>query len=264
MYTYNQLIEKLIKNNIPTKDFFRYMQNIQELEDFQIDNVIDAKVLGLDIEEEKNSIVLQTKKMQWSEQKFCIVDIETNGCLPQSGNIIEIGAVMLQNNKVIDEFNSLIFCKKLSETIVELTGITEDMLKNAPSEASVLEQFRLFLKDSVFVAHNVEFDYRFLSYAYMKHKNAPLLNRKLCTIELARKTIDSPKYGLQTLREVLEITDGVLHRALCDAKSAMEVFKVACKNLPQEVATTEDLISYTKTNQTKKRKKQLQLFFSDD
>jgi DNA polymerase-3 subunit epsilon len=164
--------------------------------------------------------------------------------------VIEIGAVRLKDGKMLDEFHSFIFTDFLPEAIVNLTGITTDMLKNAPSEAQTLEKFRLFLGTDVFVAHNVDFDYTFLSDAFRRHSFAPFLNRRLCTIKLARKTIKSTKYGLSTLREVLGIDEGVHHRALSDAKSAARVFQEACKNLPKWVVTTENLIEFTKSNKT--------------
>ncbi len=219
MNEFNNLIEKLVKKDISKKDFFIAINNIDELEDFEINSVYDLQALGLDVEETDDFIKLKTKTRSIKEQKFCVVDIETNGCTLKDAKVIEIGAVMLQNGEIINEFSSLINTDFLPEMITNLTGITEDMLIDAPSEAFVLEQFRTFIKDSVFVAHNVEFDYNFLSYAYIRHAMPPLLNRKLCTINLGRKTFEAPKYGLQALREFFDIKEGVAHRAFWDAKS---------------------------------------------
>ncbi|MFV0481160.1 MAG: 3'-5' exonuclease, partial [Campylobacteraceae bacterium] len=241
------------------------INHVKPLAEFDIKTLEDLDSMGIKLGEVDGHIHLLTKDVPIDAQKFCIVDIETNGCSLQDGHIIEIGAVMFQNGEIIGEFNSLIHFQNLSEIIIGLTGITDEMLKTAPSEISVLEKFRLFLRDAVFVAHNVEFDFWFISNAYTKNNLPPLLNRRLCTIDLARKTIEAPKYGLSFLREMLNITEGGVHRGLWDAKSAAVVFEQSLRNLPEEIKTTEELISFSKFNQKKKKiKEQKKLPFTEE
>ena len=259
MTAFNDLAEKLLIGDIGSKDFFSAVNSIDKLRDFGVSSVFDLQCLGLDVEEIDEFIKLKTKTRNIAEQRFCVVDIETNGCALKDAKIIEIGAVIVQNGEIIDEFNSLAYAGFLSDVVVKLTGITQEMLEDAPSEALVLEQFRGFIKDSVFVAHNVEFDYNFLSYAYLRHKMPPLLNRRLCTISLGRKTFEAPRYGLQALREHFEITEGVAHRAFWDAKSAAQIFNISCKNLCEDIVTTEDLLLFAKENREKKIKAQRKL-----
>jgi DNA polymerase-3 subunit epsilon len=248
---FEQLSDRLAKRDLDAEQFFCVLKKCEYLSDFDVSSMEEINSLGLDaVEKNDGSVSLRTRKRDWREQRFCVVDIETNNLAQNEAKVIEIGAVTIKDGIVLNEFNSFIFTDFLPEAIVNLTGITVDMLKDAPSEADVLEKFRLFLGADIFVAHNADFDYTFLSDAFRRHNFAPFLNRKLCTIKLARKTIKSSKYGLQTLREVLEITDGVLHRALSDARSAATVFKEACKNLPKWVVTTEDLIEFTKSNKS--------------
>ena len=83
-----------------------------------------------------------------------------------------------------------------------------------------MEQFKVFLGQSVFVAHNARFDYGFISATLEALGYGELLNRRLCTIDLARRTIASPKYGLGTLKEILGINNAH-HRALNDAIAAV-------------------------------------------
>ena len=118
----------------------------------------------------------------------------------------------------------------------------------------MLESFRLFIKDAVFVAHNVGFDYYFISASMEQVGFGPMLNRKLCTIDLAQKTIKAERYGLQHLREVLNISEGEHHRALADAISTTKVFVKSLENIPEEVCTAEDLLYFAKPN-PKKRKR---------
>jgi DNA polymerase-3 subunit epsilon len=247
---FEQLANRLAKKDLSAEYFFCMLEKCEYLNDFGIKSVEELNSLGFDaVKTENGNLSLRTRMRNWREQRFCVVDIETNNLI-NDARVIEIGAVTLKDGVVLDEFHSLIFTDFLPEAIINLTGITVNMLKNAPSEAETLEKFRLFLGTDVFVAHNADFDYTFLSDAFKRRQFAPFLNRKLCTLKLARKTIKSVKYGLETLREVLNITDGNLHRALSDAKSAATVFTHSCKNLPKFVVTTENLIEFTKSNKS--------------
>ncbi|MDR2789510.1 MAG: 3'-5' exonuclease [Campylobacteraceae bacterium] len=261
MKNFEELSDRLAKKDLDAVQFFDALKKCEYLDAFQINSAEELNSMGLDaMQVQSGNLSLCTRTRNWREQRFCVVDIETNNLL-NNPKVIEIGAVTLQNGAVLGEFHSLIFTDFLPEAITNLTGITVEMLKNAPSEAEVLEKFRLFLGTDVFAAHNADFDYTFLSDAFKRRYFAPLLNRKLCTLKLARKTIKSAKYGLGTLRGVLNITDGTLHRALSDAKSAAAVFQEACKNLPKFVVTTENLIEFTKSN---KNFLELKLPFMDE
>jgi DNA polymerase-3 subunit epsilon len=107
----------------------------------------------------------------------------------------------------------------------------------------------------VFVAHNVRFDFNFISNSLKVVGIEELLNRNLCTVDLAKKTIDSPKHGLAYLREHLNIDDGEHHRAYADALSACKVLQECFKNIPEHVQTTEDLIKFSKSSNKKKKRR---------
>ncbi|MDR0665925.1 MAG: 3'-5' exonuclease [Campylobacteraceae bacterium] len=249
MKSFDKLTDKLARGDMLQEYFFKMLNKSGYIEGFEINDIESLNCLGLDVSFKRDLITLNTRRRFWQEQRFCVVDIETNGC--SDSRIIEIGAVMLKNGEIIEEFHSLIYAPTLNEAIVNLTGITEEMLQNAPSEAEILEKFRLFLGNSVFVAHNAEFDYFSLSRSYRRYGLPPLLNRRLCTIKFAMRTIEAQRYGLQTMREILGLDHNIPHRALWDARSAAEVFKTACQNIPSEIKSTEDLIRFTKTSPTK-------------
>ncbi|MDR1007247.1 MAG: 3'-5' exonuclease [Campylobacteraceae bacterium] len=251
MKNFEKIIDKLACGDMSRNHFFKILNSCDYIDNTEINDIESLNCLGLDVDLKKDLITLNTRRRFWQEQRFCIIDIEVNGGSLSDSHIIEIGAVMLKNNEVMEEFHSLIYAPVLNEMIVNLTGITEEMLKDAPSEAQTLEKFRLFLGNSVFVAHNVEFDYMFLSHAYRRHGFPPLLNRKLCTIKFAMRTIKAERYGLQAMREILGLDHNIPHRALWDARSAAEVFKTACQNLPSEIKSTEDLIRFTKNSPAK-------------
>jgi len=212
--------------------------------------------LGLPIQKSGNEVFLKTKKHSFKDETYCIVDIETNGNSPVKNQIIEIGAVKIKNGKVIDRFESYIYADFIPPAITKLTNITKEDLKDAPSLKKVLQDFKLFLGDSVFVAHNVKFDYNFISSSMQVVGLEKLLNRKFCTVDLSRKTIDAPRHGLAFLREFLNIDIGEHHRAYADAVSAGKVLEECFKNLPQDVVTTEDLIKFSSENKKQKKKKE--------
>ena len=233
------------------------MRSFKELEYVDVEDLHSLRLLGLPITKYNNyAFTLESVTMPIPKAKFCIVDIEANGSKPSLNQIIEIGAVMIENGEEIGRFSSLAKTDILPDSIAQLTGITLGDLSDAPSLKSVLEAFRLFLNDAIFVAHNVNFDYYFISYALEQAGFGPMLNRRLCTIDLARKCIEAPKYGLSALSEYLGISFENHHRALCDAGATKSVFLKALENLPPEVETVEQLIAFTKPSQMNKKKKE--------
>ena len=233
------------------------MRSFKELEYIDVEDLQSLRLLGLPITKYNNyALTLESVTMPIQKAKFCIVDIEANGSKPSLNQIIEIGAVMIENGEEIGRFSSLVKTDILPDSIIQLTGITLKNLSDAPSLKSVLEAFRLFLNDAIFVAHNVNFDYYFISYALEQAGFGPMLNRRLCTIDLARKCIEAPKYGLSALSEHLGIPFENHHRALCDAGATKSIFLKALENLPPEVETVEQLIAFTKPLQMKKKKKE--------
>ena len=244
---FENLLAVIAKRNVPYADFVAATKQMDEYAElFDVRDVQMWRALGLDITRTaKNQIELKTRRKEIKDQIFCVVDIETSGGI-NSGQIIEIGALKLQNGEIIGKFETFVHAPYVPENISELTGITAEHLKNAPSLAFVMEQFKVFLGQSVFVAHNARFDYGFIS--------GELLNRRLCTIDLARRTIASPKYGLGTLKEILGINNAH-HRAFNDAIAAAEIFKYSLQKLPSEVKTVEDLIEFSKSAKTVKRLK---------
>lgn len=178
---------------------------------------------------------------------FCIVDVETNGSKVDHHQIIEIGAVKFQNGKIVDTFESLVYCESISEQISEITGISVEQTLQAPPMASVMADFRLFLGDAVFVGHDAKFDFKFTSAMMHRVGLGVLLNRQLCTIDLAERTFESERYGLRHLNDTYNLhTDAVHHRALSDAITTTKLLEQVLAMVPQEIRTTEELISFSK------------------
>ncbi|MCH5322284.1 MAG: 3'-5' exonuclease [Helicobacter sp.] len=245
---YNQLIAKLAKKPMSINEFETFLGQIGGLfADIALEREL-IKQSGIPLYFTNHQVFLKTTLTPYLEQKFCIVDIETNGHNPYLHQPIEIGAILYQNNKILDTYSTLIYNPSLPDTITKLTGITPQMLKDAPKIHQVLESFKLFLGDSIFVAHNVDFDFNFLSQSYHHNGFGYLYNTKLCTIKLARKLICSPRYSLGFLNTFLNINHPTLHRALDDCLVALEVFKIALKELKPNIHTSYDLLQFVQNN----------------
>ena len=211
---------------------------------------------GYPIETDERGYRLRTYFTPYAAERFCILDIETNGSKPGTSQVIEIGAVMVENGEIVDRFETFVACSYLPEYITKVTGIEPEDLVGAPSRREALERLRRFMGDAVFVAHNASFDYAFLDASFERFGLGNIGNPKLCTIDLAKRTFESERYGLAYLRESLGIDahTPVHHRAYADALSAYYVFRKSMGLLPDYVRTTDDLIAFS-TSSRKSRKK---------
>ncbi len=159
-----------------------------------------------------------------TEKEYVVVDIETTGTDVTSDKITEIGAVRIKNGVIIESFQTLIDPEvSLSKRIVELTGITDEMLLGKPKIDEVYPDFIKFLGDSVFVAHNADFDYRFL-----KNVGKPMgyyiCNECEDTLLISRKKLPRlSNYKLNTVCAHFGI-EFRHHRALSDAFATAEAF----------------------------------------
>lgn len=244
------LVNKLKKNSIDYNAFLEHLSKVEtnffENPELEFELLISNGLpLGIT---EHNEVFLKTVKTQIMEQTFCVVDIETNGSNIHNGQIIELGAVKFRNGQIIETYDSLVYAKDIPQYIQEVTQITPKMLENAPRLKTVLEEFKLFLEDDVFVAHDIKFDYKFISDSFEKYDLGKLQNRKLCTIDLSKRTIFAQRYGLDFLKELLDINIHQQHRALNDALSTTHILEKCLQNLPQEVQSAEDLIVFSKSD----------------
>ena len=150
-----------------------------------------------------------------------VLDFETTGLSPQYGDrAIEIGAVLIEKNRVVDRFQSLMNPGfRINYFIESYTGITNQMVEAAPACEEVMEQFAEFIGDHPLVAHNASFDRKFLE-AELGIIGRSLNNEMACSMLSARRVYpDAPNHKLGTLVQYCNIyTDGTFHRALADAE----------------------------------------------
>lgn len=169
------------------------------------------------------------------DQTYVVIDVETTGGRPPNDRITEIGAVKVQNGKVIDEWQSLINPERhIPGYITDLTGISNAMVRDAPVFAEIADELEAFMDGSVFVAHNVNFDYGFVSSEF-KMLEREFKYPKLCTVASMRRHYPGhSSYSLHNICREYGVSLKTHHRALCDAKAAAELLiLVNAKRLAQ-------------------------------
>jgi len=196
---------------------------------------------------------LKTFFTPYQKQKYCVVDIETNGSKPGTSQVIEIGAIMVQNGKVIDRYETFVECAYLPEYITKITGIEPKDLSGAPSRREALIGLRHFMGDAIFVAHNANFDHGFLNASFDRFGLGGIGNPKLCTIDLAKRTFESERYGLAYLIDSLEIKTATHHRAFSDAVCANKVMEKSLESIPEYVKSADDLIRFSTSSKKERR-----------
>jgi DNA polymerase III subunit epsilon len=155
------------------------------------------------------------------EQDYVVVDIETTGGRAPGDRITEIGAVKMRNHEVVAEWHTLLNPQRaIPSNIVQLTGITNDMVRDAPLFVEIADSFLEFMGDGIFVAHNVNFDYGFIALEFERLERR-FRFRKLCTCAgMRRRYPGHASYSLGNLCRTYDIELEDHHRALCDARAA--------------------------------------------
>jgi DNA polymerase-3 subunit epsilon len=161
---------------------------------------------------------------------YAIVDIETTGAYAAANGITEISIHVFDGEKVIERFETLVNPgQPIPRYIQAMTGISDDMVVNAPPFEDVASTIYSILSDKIFVAHNVNFDYSFVK-AHLEECGFALNLRKLCTVRLSRKIFPGfPSYSLGKLCHSLGIPMRNRHRAGGDTEATVKVFKQLLK-----------------------------------
>ena len=189
---------------------------------------------------------------------YVLFDIETTGLDPEYDEIIEIGAIKVDNNKVMDEFHSLIKPdNEIDEFITNLTGITNEMVENAPNIEEVLPNFINFIGDEILIGHNVNFD---INFVYDKTVNLGLgivKNNYVDTMRLSRILLpELPHHRLKDLAEYYEIDTKGNHRASKDVQITNEVYLKLYDEMLNKFGTLEEFLNQC-------RRKRQRIKFSD-
>ncbi len=156
---------------------------------------------------------------------YAIIDIETTGGQPAQDRITEIAIFIHDGQKVVDKYNTLINPQRpIPYFITQLTGISDDMVKDAPKFYEVAKEIVEFTEGKVFVAHNVRFDYSFIKKEFAD-LGYTFQRKTLCTVRLSRALIPGlPSYSLGKLCKSIDIPLKLRHRAIGDAEATAHLF----------------------------------------
>src|SRR6478672_10151594 len=160
------------------------------------------------------------------EAEFVVFDLETTGLSPARDRICELGAVRVRGLELVDSFQSLVNPGiALPEPVARLTGLRREELACAPSAAAVVRRFLTFAGDALLVAHNAQFDQRFLEQHLLALYGRRLSEPPLCTAALARRLLEGRRrrVGLASLAHFFGVPSEPCHRALPDAEATAQV-----------------------------------------
>lgn len=203
---------------------------------------------------DKEKSVKNPRGQVLNDATYCVLDLETTGISITTEKITEVGIMKVKNGEVIDEFEIFVNPEKpIPQRVVEVTNITDEMVKDAETIDKVFPKILEFVGDSIIVAHNASFDVGFL-----KH-NAKLLgyefnNTYIDTLPLAKDLFpDLKKYKLGKIADSLGIEVDVAHRALADVDTTVKVFNVMLKKLKDKgINTVDEIDSATKDPEVQK------------
>src|SRR5215216_1354475 len=162
-----------------------------------------------------------------TDLEFVVVDVEATGAKTPPNRLIELGAYRIRGGRIVDKFSSLVNPEiPIPRFVASLTGISNEMVRNAPVFADVAPQWLDFVSDSVLVAHNAPFDTSFLNHeisrVYPGHR---MVNPHLCTVRLSRRALpDLCNHRLDTIADHFSIPIVSRHRAGSDALATAEIF----------------------------------------
>ncbi len=205
------------------------------------------------------------KKINLETHDLIFFDLETTGLSSFYNEIIEFGAIRFKNNKLIEKKQIFIKpTKPISEEITELTGISNDHVKDAPNIEEVIKEIKAWIGDAVLIAHNADFDVSFLNQKFKDHNLSPVDNVTIDTLKLSwimNKKIRNHRLG--TIAKKLEVNYNpeIAHRADYDAEVLSEIFFVFKNRLEAEGNFSLEKISqFSEENITKTFAKKITVY----
>lgn len=196
---------------------------------------------------------------------FTVIDIETTGLDPEYCEILEVSAIRVRNGSPIDQYHSFVYpilddddfidydddgneialpfddvvSSYIPSFIEKMTGITLEMLLNAPRIEDVLDDFLQFVGNDVLVGHNVNFDINFIYDALERHSGKFLTNNFVDTLRLSRRTFpEYPHHSMKYLSNALDLKHSNSHRTTEDCLACLEVFE-KCRSVAEKIGIEE-------------------------
>ena len=179
---------------------------------------------------------------------FTVIDLETTGLSPEWDEIIEVAAIRVRNKKIVENFSSLVKPSfEIDEFITDLTGITNEMLTDAPAPEIVLPLLRDFIGTDPVVGHNVSFDVNFLYDGFNSILGIPFQNDFIDTRRISRKALpDLEHHRLIDIAKALEIVPKAQHRSLADSETALSCFLSLRERIEKDPGIDEFVNSFRK------------------
>ena len=171
--------------------------------------------------------------------------METTGFSPKYDEIIELGAIKVRNNEIVDTFSKLIRPGiALNPFIQELTGITDEMLEYAATLDDVIDEFIEFIGDDIVVGHNVGFDVNFIYDNLLKLRGTYFNNDSVNTLRISKKLIKELRHhSLYDLCLFYGIEEEKGHRSLVDCKTTYQLFNILKKQVESQYNSFDDFYS---------------------
>lgn len=171
---------------------------------------------------------------------FICFDIETTGLSAARDKITEIGAVKVENGIITDKFSTFVNPEMpIPQKITQLTGITDEMVKDAPSQSEAVSAFLEFAGDNVLVAHNAPFDTSFIAKA-CEDMGREYNYTSIDTVAISRAILtDIKNCKLDTVAKFLRLGEFNHHRATDDAEMLAKIFITLCRRLTDDFGITK-------------------------
>ena len=185
---------------------------------------------------------------------FVVIDIETTGLSTEWDEIIEVGALKVSNGVITDSFCEYVRPNEpIPSFVTDLTGITDDDLKDARPVEAVLPDYARFIADSVVVGHNVNFDINFI-YDYDEPLGITFSNNYIDTMRLSRRLHpDQKHHRLMDLIERYDVGDFARHRALGDCEATLKIYKFLQEDVLTQYASFDAFIDHCKPKSHSRR-----------
>ena len=167
---------------------------------------------------------------------YVVLDLETTGLSPNKNEIIEIAAIKVKNDKVLEVYNKLIKPDNgISEFITSITDISKEMIENAPNIKDVIKEFNDFINDEIIIGYNICFDLNFISDKSIKHLGKDINNKYIDVMKLVKTVFPQIKHYKQTdIADLFNIDTDSAHRALKDCEMCKKIYdKIKIIGLPK-------------------------------
>lgn len=180
------------------------------------------KMLNIDTKQEREH---KGKSLIDFTDNYVVVDLETTGYMPEFDSIIEIGAIKYINNIEVDRFHTFVSGCVIDDFVTAHTGITNDMLVNAPPIKIALANLLDFISDNIIIAHNANFDVNFIYDNSKQVLNFDFKNDFIDTLRIARRIkLDTPNCKLSTLAKYFNINQSNQHRSIPDCETTQLLY----------------------------------------